>query len=145
MISLWTKIRKKETVPQKVQNFPNSSSLRRTKMQIGTRGREREILTSYFNIHCTKHKPYFYLRFWNHTLICLGSILERMGHSLMSCCLLKELGLGHSEYTLSKASTCSGVYLTYLLVSICCLLLFVNESLCITSAMYVTHQPPHQS
>lgn len=53
------------------------------------------------------------LRFWNQTLICLGSMLHRMGHSLISCCLLNELGLGHSLYTLSSASTCSGVYLTY--------------------------------
>lgn len=48
----------------------------------------------------------------------------------MSCCLLMELGFGHSLYTLSKASTCSGVYLTYLLESICCL-----DSLCIESAI----------
>lgn len=32
----------------------------------------------------------------------------------MSWCLLEELGFGHSAYNLSKASTCSGVYLTYL-------------------------------
>lgn len=82
-----------------------------------------------------KERGCIHLRFWNQTLICLGSILERIGHSLMSCCLLKELGLGHSEYTLSKASTCSGVYLTYLLESIICL--FANSLLCIVSA--ITH------
>jgi hypothetical protein len=37
-----------------------------------------------------------YLRFWNQTLICLGSMLERIGHSRINCCLLIELGLGHS-------------------------------------------------
>ena len=58
-----------------------------------------------------------HLRFWNQTLICLGSMFERMGHSRSSCCLRAELGLGHSAYTRSSASTCSGVYRTYLPVS----------------------------
>lgn len=88
-----------------------------------------------------KERGCIHLRFWNQTLICLGSILERIGHSLMSCCLLKELGLGHSEYTLSKASTCSGVYLTYLLESIICLL--ANSLLCIVSA--ITHNTKQYS
>jgi len=70
-----------------------------------------------------------YLRFWNQTLICLGSMLERIGHSLISCCLLKELGLGHSVYTLSNASTCSGVYLTYLLESMCLSLLCIESAI----------------
>lgn len=70
-----------------------------------------------------------YLLFWNQTLICLGSMLARTGHSRISCCLLNELGLGHSTYTFSKASICSAVYLTYLpdesrclsmLLSLCC-------------------------
>ena len=81
-----------------------------------------------------------YLRFWNHTLICFCSMLERIGQSLMSCCLLEELGLGHSAYTLSKASTCSGVYLTYLPQSMS---LFNTESLCIQSA--ITTNPKRSS
>jgi hypothetical protein len=60
-----------------------------------------------------------YLRFWNQTLICLGSMLRRMGQSLTSCCRRSEEGLGHSLYTRSSASTCSGVYRTYLPVSTC--------------------------
>jgi hypothetical protein len=59
------------------------------------------------------------LRFWNQTLICLGSMFLRMEHSLMSCCRRSEVGLGHSPYTRSSASTCSGVYRTYLPVSTC--------------------------
>jgi len=54
-----------------------------------------------------------YLRFWNQTLICLGSMCARMGQSLMSCWRRMELGLGHSWYTCSRASTCSFVYRTY--------------------------------
>uniref|UniRef100_A0A0E0EZ05 Uncharacterized protein n=1 Tax=Oryza meridionalis TaxID=40149 RepID=A0A0E0EZ05_9ORYZ len=54
----------------------------------------------------------------NHTLICLGSMLARMGQSRSSCWRREELGLGHSAYTRSSASTCSGVYRTYLPESI---------------------------
>lgn len=36
------------------------------------------------------------LRFWNQTLICFGSMFERIGHSRMSCCRRIELGFGHS-------------------------------------------------
>jgi hypothetical protein len=64
-----------------------------------------------------------------------------MGHSLMSCCLRKELGFGHSVYTLSNASTCSGVYLTYLLVSIC---LFA-ETLYTESAIHKTTPKPYKT
>lgn len=45
------------------------------------------------------HKMHFslqYLLFWNQTLICFGSMWERIGHSRISCCLRIELGFGHS-------------------------------------------------
>ena len=51
-----------------------------------------------------------HLLFWNQTLICLGSMLARMGHSRSSCWRQEKLGLGHSVYTRSSASTCSGMY-----------------------------------
>lgn len=72
---------------------------------------------------------YKYLRFWNQTLICLGSMLERMGHSLISCWRRMELGLGQSWQSLSSASTCSGVYRTYLPLSIPSLLLSLQPEL----------------
>lgn len=37
-----------------------------------------------------------HLLFWNQTLICLGSMLDRIGHSRMSCWRRRELGFGHS-------------------------------------------------
>lgn len=74
-----------------------------------------------------------YLLFWNQTLICLGSMLERIGHSRISCCLRNELGFGHSWYSLSRASTCSGVYLTYLPLSIPILSLQLEVTAIITS------------
>ena len=54
-----------------------------------------------------------YRRFWNHTLICFGSMFAKMGLSLISWCRRIELGFGHSWYTRSNASTCSFVYRTY--------------------------------
>ena len=38
----------------------------------------------------------FYLRLWNQTLICLGSMLERIWQSRMSCWRRIEVGFGHS-------------------------------------------------
>uniref|UniRef100_A0A0A9G578 Uncharacterized protein n=1 Tax=Arundo donax TaxID=35708 RepID=A0A0A9G578_ARUDO len=58
-----------------------------------------------------------HFRFRNQTLICMGSILARMGHLRSSRCLHAELALGHSAYTCFSASTCSGMYRTYLPVS----------------------------
>eukprot|EP00268_Persea_americana_P053614 TRINITY_DN6084_c1_g1_i1.p1 TRINITY_DN6084_c1_g1~~TRINITY_DN6084_c1_g1_i1.p1 ORF type:complete len:100 (-),score=3.15 TRINITY_DN6084_c1_g1_i1:212-511(-) len=70
------------------------------------------------------------LLFWNQTFIFLDSIFDKIGHSLISRCHRIELGFGHSIKTLSNASTCSGVYLTYLLESNC-----LEESLCIDSTI----------
>lgn len=41
-------------------------------------------------------------------------MLDKMGHSRISCWRRMELGFGQSWYSLSRASTCSGVYRTYL-------------------------------
>uniref|UniRef100_A0A0A9G3B7 Uncharacterized protein n=1 Tax=Arundo donax TaxID=35708 RepID=A0A0A9G3B7_ARUDO len=86
-----------------------------------------------------------HLRFWNQTLICLGSMFARMGHSRSSCCRRAELGLGHSAYTRSSASTCSGVYRTYLPVSSPPLSYPPPPSLlplCIATAAAILARPP---
>lgn len=79
-----------------------------------------------------------YLRFWNQTLICLASMFERIGHSRISCCRRRELGFGHSAYTLSSASTCSAVYRTYFPASRCLLMLPLLSSRwrCATIAIF---------